>query len=70
MLVYASSIRATAAKEYQHQSKQVHFVGCHRKQTTSMAEVYLNDAVVFQHTFKRTLQLVLQPMYKQRLIVY
>ena len=51
-LVHARSIRSTTAEEYQQQSKQVRSrVGCQTKQTTSMAEVYLNDAVVFEHTF-------------------
>ena len=27
-------------------------VGCHTKRTNTMAEVYLNDAVVFEHTFQ------------------
>ena len=35
-------------------------VGCHTKRTTSIAEVYSNDAVVLERTFKRTFQLLLE----------
>ena len=51
-------------------------VGCHTKQTTSMTEVYSNDAVVFERTFKRTFQLLLKHLghtyvqTRSRLIVY
>ena len=31
-------------------------VGCHTKRTTSMTEVYSNDAVVFEHTFQLLLK--------------
>ena len=35
-------------------------VGCHTKRTTSMAEVYSNDAVEFKRTFKLTFELLLE----------
>ena len=54
-LVHARSIHLTTAEAYQLQFKQargtcVVHVGCHTKQTTSMAKVYSNDAVVFEGT--------------------